>query len=433
MTQDEIDLIYDYLHENYEYRDGELYLLKDKTFQKRGHKIGVLTFPGTNKGYAHLNTAFYINKTNYAMPLSHAIYIFHHKEKPKYILYKDENRMNTNIENLVSCRLQDLHYRTISRYQGYKKDRGKYRVCVTATDYEGTIGRFDTPEIAKEIYLLARKILIEEDLTMQELRNKLSEIHPQVTKKVAFKRVLPYAYMTKKGKFDAKIKLGAYNLYFGSFETPLEAHYEAVTIRDEYKTNPSVIDKYIDQIKNNTGFIGVYSRGGAYFAQITLKKKLYTIGPFKTKEEAHDAYKTAKETKIAYEYDANQIVQVECIDCGTMTEVQIKNAYQKKYCKKCLKIRQKERDRSRIHTKKVARTICREKIEYILGYFLTQEESNQAFKEASELYDKDKEAFKLKYTKTRIKKSRTKEENRLHYQLYRNRNGKLTREQSKNA
>jgi hypothetical protein len=28
MTQEEVDLIYDYLHENYEYRDGELWDIK---------------------------------------------------------------------------------------------------------------------------------------------------------------------------------------------------------------------------------------------------------------------------------------------------------------------------------------------------------------------------------------------------------------------
>ena len=40
MTQDEIDLIYEYLHTNYRYDDGELIRIKASKGKKIGEKFG---------------------------------------------------------------------------------------------------------------------------------------------------------------------------------------------------------------------------------------------------------------------------------------------------------------------------------------------------------------------------------------------------------
>ena len=189
----------------------------------------------------------------------------------------------------------------------------------------------------------------------------------------------------------------------------------------------------INQTRNQTGLKGVYVRGKQIFAQINVDKKNYTLGPFKTKEEAHKEYIRAKKTKIFVPYDADKLVEVNCIDCNASVSVKLKNAYMVKYCKVCKKIHNKICDRNRKTPRKKCRILSRDFIQYTLGCFETQEESDKAYEEAVVLYDKDIKAFKEKFTKTRVKKPRTKEENRQHYLLHRNRNGKLTREQLKNA
>lgn len=40
MTEEEVSLIYDYLHENYRYEDGQLIRLYDARLVKAGHSLG---------------------------------------------------------------------------------------------------------------------------------------------------------------------------------------------------------------------------------------------------------------------------------------------------------------------------------------------------------------------------------------------------------
>ena len=99
MTQDEVDLIYDYLHENYEYRDGELIATKRIGSKEVGEPLGAflqrskraeiiaaITLPGSSRKNFKLTTL---------------IWIYHKKEYKKYIDFFDNDPANTNIDNLL--------------------------------------------------------------------------------------------------------------------------------------------------------------------------------------------------------------------------------------------------------------------------------------------------------------------------------------------
>ena len=92
MTQDEVDKIYEYLHENYEYRDGELIKIKNGPGYKIGHKLGSFetTISGTLKNMAQLK----INNKRYSRGLHQFIYLYHYKRLPKYVRHLDGNHSN---------------------------------------------------------------------------------------------------------------------------------------------------------------------------------------------------------------------------------------------------------------------------------------------------------------------------------------------------
>src|SRR5438132_1594639 len=103
MTQDEVDLIYNYLHENYEYRDdGNLIYKKIRRgCRPLGKAIGSFNY-SSGSGRPIITVYISLNKKRYSMQLKHCIYIYHNKIKPKNITYIDGNLSNTRIENLRS-------------------------------------------------------------------------------------------------------------------------------------------------------------------------------------------------------------------------------------------------------------------------------------------------------------------------------------------
>ena len=80
MTQDEVDLIYDYLHENYEYRDGELIRIKVCKNRKIGESLGSVNL-SRRHGRLKIQCNISVNKKTYSMQLGHLIYLYHFKKK----------------------------------------------------------------------------------------------------------------------------------------------------------------------------------------------------------------------------------------------------------------------------------------------------------------------------------------------------------------
>lgn len=151
MTQDEVDTIYAYLHENYEYRDGELVSKISKGRSRIQDCIGSFFM---DTGNPNLHTSFTISGITHRMPLSHAVYIYHKKIKPRYINYLDGNITNTRIENLECASMKSISKSHIGK--GYQKCGNKFRARIIIDGKSVNIGRFNTEEEAHEAYLKAK-------------------------------------------------------------------------------------------------------------------------------------------------------------------------------------------------------------------------------------------------------------------------------------
>jgi len=252
MTQEEVDLIYDYLHENYEYVDGELVSRKTRGACIKGQSVGSFLIPQDNKGYPKMMCGFNINGIKFHVSLSHCVWIYHFKKRAKSLIYIDGNRMNTVISNLKEATYKERSLLSVNKFKGYSlTNNGKYVVRAKCKDGEGSMGVYNTPDIAREIYLLTKKILSEEDLSIMDLRKKIVSIHPEANPTIVRKRELPHTRKTKNGHYDSmlNIKLNRiiYSLYMGTFNTALEAHNEAVRVKTKVKNNPDIILNYISK------------------------------------------------------------------------------------------------------------------------------------------------------------------------------------------
>jgi hypothetical protein len=162
MTQDEVNLLYEYLHEHYKYEDGELIRTK-KTLNGPapvGHKLGSMFTP-SNKGRPNFRAAFTLNGKRYTTSLDILIFIYHHKYKPKVIVHKDNNPLNNEIENLIETNSRSLSFRNAENFKGVKIYHGKkgirYYPRLLIGTKETTLGGFDSFEEAREEYLKAKK------------------------------------------------------------------------------------------------------------------------------------------------------------------------------------------------------------------------------------------------------------------------------------
>ena len=258
MTQEEVDLIYEYLHENYEYRGGEL-VMKAQRRAYKNKSIGTFVLPQQGKGYAKIMTTLYIKNKAYNSTLAHFIWIYHYKKKPLFLIYIDKNRANNRIENLKSVNRQEASSQSMNDCNGYKAaGNGKFRVSIRGSDYEGSLGTYTDAKTAKEIYLIAKKILFTEPLTICDLRNRVCAIHPKAKPFKIHTRKLAHTRITKNGRYDSMmnktINKKTYPLYFGTFDTAEEANKKAVEFKNNYAANPDCILSYLS-VKHRASYL----------------------------------------------------------------------------------------------------------------------------------------------------------------------------------
>ncbi len=157
MTQEEVDLIYNYLHENYEYL-GQIGCLINKKSKK-------VMYGSTTKNINQLriDSSIRINNRKYSMLYSHLLWIYFYKDKPKLIGYKDNNPSNIKIENLV---IGSMSLSIINNDTGRINKHGYRGVCKCQNAYYGRLflnkkfiwsRAYKTPEEAHQAYLDLKK------------------------------------------------------------------------------------------------------------------------------------------------------------------------------------------------------------------------------------------------------------------------------------
>lgn len=218
--EDEVDLIYDYLHDNYEYVDGELIRNNSKGSAKKGQTLGSFSYRGV--GRSKMICMLYIKGKQFKRPLSNLIYLFHYKRYPFLTKFIDGNLTNCRIENLEEIFSKEVDCKGYS----IKNNRGhcKYRVVIQAKNRKQiSLGSYKTIEECRQIYQYARDLQKQGFDDEREIKQKVLEKFPyskiRIEKKSFFKGVYK-----NRGTWLAKIQENGKQRYIGSYKTQEEAH-----------------------------------------------------------------------------------------------------------------------------------------------------------------------------------------------------------------
>lgn len=156
MKQDDVNLIYNYLKERFDYRNDGLFI--DKTTRQ----------PWFGNQCKRSNQLFFeitirTEGKKFHMSYGHAIYIYHHQIKPKYLEYINENTVDYRIENLkpinMSQRIlkEDCNKKNKHGFRGVVKDGNRFGARIGINGKYKYISWHDTAEKAHEAYLQAKK------------------------------------------------------------------------------------------------------------------------------------------------------------------------------------------------------------------------------------------------------------------------------------
>jgi hypothetical protein len=240
MKQNEVDLIYDYLHENYEYRDdGNLIAIKKTLSKNIGDVLGVFCV-NKRTGYATLRTHIKHKHVSKVFQLHHLIYLFHHKIKPERVIFLDNNKTNTRIENLRAAGIIGTNLLPSEKINGYtivkKLDKIFYRAVIQINNEKIVMGQYKTKEEAKFIYDECKKILRKKLLTKKELKEAIKKLIPWAKIKVE-KNKTGYSNVCKnKNKYQARLWNGSRYINLGFFDSPHEAHQVYLKAKADHET-----------------------------------------------------------------------------------------------------------------------------------------------------------------------------------------------------
>lgn len=240
MTQDEVDLIYAYLHENYEYRDGDLILKRARGNRKKGQTAG--TFFMGSRGKPVLEMSVTLNKIYYNLYLSSAIYLYHYREYFKYISFKDLNCTNTNIDNLSPSCVNGIKKEVSTKCKGTKltKRNGSifYRAVITRDGKEMHLGLYRKQSEAHDVYIYASDVISKNlSINLMDLKSSIKNKFPQSNLRI--KNKMPAGVKDRGNKFQAYVYLKNDKKFkqksIGFYNTPEEAHAAYLKAKEEYK------------------------------------------------------------------------------------------------------------------------------------------------------------------------------------------------------
>ena len=327
MTEEEVQEIYDYLHENYRYEDGDLIRKSVSPKNKKvkvGDKLGSFFYQSDQQ--PRIRCTLYVNKKNHTKNLSHFIYLYCTKQWPKVIDYLDANPTNCRIENLKSCsRVEVESKKEVRGWKPYISSTGKTRYRITlqiGAVQKIHFGSCETAKEAREVYDLAKKIHVEERLPADEIKKKVMTAFPHLKMKLKIENECGYPGVFKRGdRFVARHRIND-KIHTATFDSAKEA-YDCYLImkngnfkrttriknsdycsiegcNNKYHANGMCSRHYSQMIRRNfprkirgnkTGFAGVKFDKGRYSSRYNNKH----LGMYNTPEEAHAAYLKAKE------------------------------------------------------------------------------------------------------------------------------------------
>jgi len=230
MNQEEVDLIYEYLHENYEYYEGDFIRKYNSRGRKKGSKlIGQINYTDIQK----ISLCVSIPKLNIAnIPYAKLVYIYHTKVYPKYLKFNDSNSMNCAFENLTKLSRQPKDCINFSEVK--TKSGIRYRISFYLNGKGISLGQPKNKEIAIKIYQTAVELMNEGVNTEIELKTKIKQLFPDekiiIGNSTGFTGVIP-----SEKRFRAEITINRKSKHLGMFDTPHEAHEAYLKAKEELK------------------------------------------------------------------------------------------------------------------------------------------------------------------------------------------------------
>ena len=279
MDSEEVQLIYDYLHENYEYRDGELIAIKNTYGQRKGRSFGCVKL---NPGNAYITAVLVINKNKYSFALSWFIYIFFNKKLPRYISHIDGNRFNNKMENLRECHKREINHKNGEENKGFYERNGRYLAYVNYKGNMLSLGSYASSEEARSMYASITSLIINKSPSRKEIKEFANSINPNVI--ISTKTGVPGVYLYK-DKFKAAITVNGIFILLGYFDSISEA--EEIYLKTKSNKQNIEIKPYEPK-----GFKYVKGR---YVVVVTINKKRISLGSYANEEEARKIYKLANE------------------------------------------------------------------------------------------------------------------------------------------
>lgn len=233
MTQEEVNLIYEYLREHYEYVDGELIAKKQTKGKRIGEKLGHFN---TSSDYPAMKASININNKNYTSPLSSFIYLYFKKTWEPNLELIDGNVTNTRIDNLkIKIRTCSASLKRINK--GFLKEnrngRVVYRCLVSLGGKKISLGYYDSIEECKQINKFAKDILSKELCTPEGVKEKVLSAHPNAKIRIK-QKCMPGVYV-RGNKFRAAIYRNGHKINIGTYLTEEEAHAAYLKAKEEMK------------------------------------------------------------------------------------------------------------------------------------------------------------------------------------------------------
>ncbi len=234
MTEEEVQMIYDYLHENYEYKDGNLVAKKNKIGATKGHSLG--TFNINENNSSGFLVQIKIKNKRFARGLHQYIYLYHNKSLPKYVMHLDGNVTNNKIENLIKYNGNKVNANR--DHKGYFQDKKGFRVVMSWDKKKKTYGNFSSEQIAMEVFSKIKYLRYKKNLSHQEI-NKIINTEYWDKKIKNDKNIR--GYKQEGGKYVARIRIKNKQITLGRFDSAQEAHQVYLKAKENHAKNTSSI------------------------------------------------------------------------------------------------------------------------------------------------------------------------------------------------